>query len=120
MPAQFAQPDQQSHRQLLEVIVLHAPPADYSGLFLDEGVPILALLHSLLSVAHEQSSMAAYIQTVLNAVRQSSDLIIADHPVSTPLNEPLTSQEDRILYLFANALTKKAIAVELHISINPL
>ena len=97
-----------------------AHPERYERLFVDEGQTMAALLNSALKTI-EEHDLAAYARGLLEAFereRLGAPAASADstlHP--SPLVEPLTSQEQRVLQLVAEGLSNQQIATQLVISL---
>ena len=92
-----------------------AQPEGYLRLFLDEGPPMIALLH----VARRQGLAAGYIAKLLEAGR-AWDTPGAPLPVppARPLLEPLTPRERDVLRRLLEGASNREIAGELIVSVN--
>ncbi|MEO8392628.1 MAG: LuxR C-terminal-related transcriptional regulator [Chloroflexota bacterium] len=102
-------------QSLVRALVI-AQPSGYRRLFLDEGVPMAALLQeTLYSLSSE--SLRDYVRLLL------ADFT-GDHsnPAADPVREvePLSPQEHRVLTLLSSGLTNPEIAQELVVSINTI
>ena len=115
----------QAQSALLHALRL-AHPERYQRLFLDEGQPMAALLKSALS-AIEEHDLAVYARGLLEACEQerlsapaapaAPAMRVVSPPRPSPLIEPLTSQEQRVLQLVAEGLSNQQIATQLVISL---
>jgi LuxR family maltose regulon positive regulatory protein len=94
--AHFRQNNIRMARPSLQDVLPQARSKGYRRLFLDEGESMAALLRAC---GEEQGEPSAY-------------------PASSPVIEPLSVQEQRVLRLFVAGLSKAEIASELVISIN--
>ncbi len=93
-----------------------AEPEGFIRLFLDEGAPMVALLHQ----AHKhQIAPAGYIATLLAASGEpiATALDRASRP-SSPLLEALTVREREVLRLLINGASNREIAQQLVLSVN--
>ncbi|GCE23617.1 LuxR C-terminal-related transcriptional regulator [Dictyobacter kobayashii] len=105
---------QESYQQLV-LALSQARREGFLRLFLDEGEPLAILLRKLLPSLTEKP-LRAYVQSILHAFA---------HPFSpqasspdSPLLEPLSAQELRVLTLLVAGRSNLEIAEELIISIN--
>lgn len=112
----------QARASLLRALSL-AQPEQYQRLFLDEGQAMAALLKSSLKAILEQG-MAVYARDLLTAFEQeraasaTARAAPASQPsYASPLLEPLTPQEQRVLQLLAEGLSNQQIATQLVISL---
>ncbi len=97
-----------------------AHPERYQRLFLDEGQTMAALLNSAFKAIDERD-LADYARGLLEAFEQERLSTPAPRtalsPRPSPLVEPLTHQEQRVLQLVANGLSNQQIATQLVISL---
>ena len=99
-----------------------AHPERYQRLFLDEGQTMRALLKSALTAIQQQEhDLAVYARGLFEAFEQERLSTPATPDISpprpSPLMEPLTSQEQRVLQLVAEGLSNQQIATQLVISL---
>lgn len=111
----------QAHATLLRALRL-ALPQRYQRLFLDEGQPMAALLNGALNaIPQQEHDLAVYARGLLKAFEQerlTTPATLATTPSHvSPLMEPLTSQEQRVLQLVAEGLSNQQIATQLVISL---
>ncbi|HET8844506.1 MAG TPA: LuxR C-terminal-related transcriptional regulator, partial [Ktedonobacteraceae bacterium] len=107
---------EQAMQILLEVLT-RARPEGYQRLFLAEGEAMKTLLRALTPDLQEQA-LASYVRSLLQAF--STDPTKSETPPSTsasPLLEPLTPQEYRVLRLLAEGASNQQIANQLVISL---
>ena len=104
----------ESHQQLIPVLT-RARGEGFLRLFLDEGEPLASLLRGLLPSLTEKP-LRTYVQSILHAFIHPSSLL--PNSADSPLLEPLSAQEQRVLTLLAAGRSNPAIAEELIISIN--
>ena len=99
----------------LERALVLAAPEGYIRLFVDEGVPMLALLRQ----AQARRSVSGYVATLLAAFgeQHTSDLPLLDARPG-PLAEPLTEREREVLRLLLEGATNREIASRLVLSVN--
>jgi LuxR family maltose regulon positive regulatory protein len=120
--AQQTQGKREQAVQLLQQALLLASPEGYARVFVDEGVPIIALLSLTLS-RWKSKPEAGYIHlllSILQAERPGHKAFssIASHQ-EAPL-EPLSARERKVLHLLAAGLSNAEIAAELVVSINTI
>ena len=110
-----AQGDRMSALSTLERALVLAAPEGYIRLFVDEGVPMLALLRQ----AQARRSVSGYVATLLAAFgeQHTSDLPLLDARPG-PLAEPLTEREREVLRLLLEGATNREIASRLVLSVN--
>lgn len=103
----------------LEQALILAAPEGYIRLFIEEGAPIVALLHQ----AYVSGIMPGYVATLLAAVgEEEKGLLHISHihpasPMNTPL-EMLTNREREVLHLLIDGATNREIAEYLVLSVN--
>jgi LuxR family maltose regulon positive regulatory protein len=99
--------------------VLEAPePESYVRLYLDEGAPMLALLHDAAEVGHTEDG-----EVVQRRARRLLDRVRAPVEGAEPqqrLVDPLSQRELQVLRLLDSELTGPEIARELYVSLNTL
>jgi LuxR family maltose regulon positive regulatory protein len=105
--------ESESAAQTLGEALSLAAPGGLLRPFLDEGMPMAALLREV--VKHGIS--AAFAQQVLNAFRETND---SQRQTTQPLPDPLSTRELEVLKLLTTALTGPEIAHELMISLNTM
>jgi len=116
--AQSAAQNLEAAKQTLGQLLGRAQPAGYCRLILEEGPAIRPLLQLLLVEKRGQPVVAGYIESVLKAFDHVSAENSLSDLVPASGSALLSSQEERILALFVNGLSKKEIADELFISVN--
>jgi LuxR family maltose regulon positive regulatory protein len=105
-----------AHKTLSQALTL-AQPKGYRRLFLDLGKPLAQLLQTLVPELSRRP-MATYATLLLRAFAARSGQLSST--VSSPLLEPLSTQEQRVLRLLAAGLTNPEIARELIVSTNTI
>ncbi len=111
--ARQAQGETQEARQALDEALAMAAPAGLIRLFVDEGLPMTALLQE----AAGQSSAPAFGQELLDAL----GAVEFDPPqASRPLLDPLSGRERDVLQLLATELNGPEIARQLMVSLNTM
>jgi len=92
-----------------------AEPQGYMRLFLDEGPPLVALLHE----ARRQGLAPRYLARLLEAAGQPGVIEIPRHaPPANALVEPLTAREREVLLLLLEGTANRGIAHKLVLSVN--
>jgi LuxR family maltose regulon positive regulatory protein len=109
---------QQAQHTITQVLTL-AQPEGYMRIFLDEGIALAALLRTTRSRLNEPV-LTTYIDTLLAAFEKERPLPVplAHSTTASPLTEPLSHHERRVLRLLVAGLSNPEIANELIISIN--
>ena len=95
----------------LERALTQAEPEGYARLFLDEGLPMLALLRS----AAGDGIRPEYVRQLSQALRHTEDAAPGE-----ALSDPLSERELHVLRLLATDLTGPEIARELYVSLNTM
>ena len=108
----------QAQATLLQALRL-ALPERYQRLFLDEGQTMAVLLKcALKAIPQQQHDLAVYARHLLDAFAREGAGVAGVPPLSpSPLAEPLTPQERRVLQLVAEGLSNQQIATQLVISL---
>jgi LuxR family maltose regulon positive regulatory protein len=106
-----------AHKTLTQALAL-AQPKGYRRLFLDQGEPLAQLLHALVPELGKRP-IATYATLLLRAFAAARSGQLSSS-VSSPLLEPLSAQEQRVLRLLAAGLSNPAIARELVVSTNTI
>ncbi|MGH2545130.1 MAG: LuxR C-terminal-related transcriptional regulator, partial [Ardenticatenaceae bacterium] len=118
--AHFANKKLPQARETLSEVLALAQPEGYRRLFLDEGEAMAALLRAALPDVREEP-LVMYVRSLLHAFTQERPGEGATAPPApSPLIEPLSSQEQRVLRLLAAGLSNPEIAQELIVSINTI
>jgi LuxR family maltose regulon positive regulatory protein len=92
-----------------------AEPEGYIRLFLDEGAPMVALLHQ----ASTRGVASGYVSALLEAAGEPMTVEHRLSPSHTdPLVEPLTEREREVLQLLADGASNREIADHLVLSVN--
>jgi LuxR family transcriptional regulator, maltose regulon positive regulatory protein len=111
----------QEAKQLLRAVLEAAYAEGYLRLFLDEGAVIETLLRALVPHVRQQA-LASYLQSILHAFARErverGDRSPAPALASSPLIEPLSAHEQRVLRLLAAGRSNPEIARELIVSVN--
>lgn len=102
-------------QQVLREVLAQTFDKNYIRLFLDAGEQMAVLLRSLLPQIHEQP-LLAYVRMLLNAfsLQQQNEA----QALTSPLVEPLSPQELRVLRLLAGHQSNAEIADTLMVSVN--
>ena len=107
-------------KRLLQEVLSQASLEGYQRLFLDEGEPMAALLRLLLSGVRELP-LLAYLQALLRSFAKAQpgqqNMVSED---SSPLLEPLSPQERRVLRFLVAGRSNREIAQELVVSVNTI
>ena len=114
----------QAQATLLQALRL-AHPERYQRQFLDEGQTMAALMKSTLkAIPQQERDVAVYARGLLEVFEQerlcmptTPATLAVSPPHPSPLAEPLTSQEQRVLQLVAAGLSNQQIAAQLVISL---
>lgn len=110
---------QEARHQLHQALSL-ARSEGFIRLFLDEGESLATLLRSLLPSLTEKA-LRAYAQRILHAFATSYPThLVGKHGQETPLLEPLSAQEQRVLTLLAAGRSNPEIAEALIVSVNTI
>jgi LuxR family maltose regulon positive regulatory protein len=106
-----------ANKTLTQALTL-AQPKGYRRIFLDEGEQLAQLLQALVPELGKRP-IATYATLLLRAfaAARSGQLGL---PVASPLLEPLSAQEQRVLRLLATGLSNPEIARELVVSTNTI
>jgi LuxR family maltose regulon positive regulatory protein len=108
----------QEARQHLLIVLTQAHPEGFVRLFLDEGVTLAALLHSLIPHLHEPA-LRTYARSILHAFpRERGEASAA--LASRQLIDPLSPQELRVLRLLVAGRSNREIATEQIVSLNTI
>ncbi len=108
--------------QLLQQALLLASPEGYVRMFVDEGVPMVALLSLVLS-RWKSKPEARYIHAllaVLQAEPPAQGFFSPAAPHREPPLEPLSNRERKVLRGLSAGLSNAEIAAELVVSINTI
>ena len=93
-------------------------PDSYVRLYLDEGAPMLALLHD--AAGHRTRRAGALRSAARRLLRASRGRRRRRRGRSSPLADPLSERELEVLRLLDSELTGREIARELYVSLNTL
>ncbi len=102
-------------RQQLQELLEHTQAAGYVRLFLDEGEPMATLLQSLVPTVRGDLARAALHRLLLAFTQQTT---AGSGSSGSPLSEPLSPQEQRVLQLLTAGHSNPEIARELVVSVN--
>jgi len=105
----------------LERALTHAMPEKYVRLFADEGEPMRALLQAARQKLARDSSLAAYVDTLLTAfgeIPSASAVAYLPPAQPSPLIEPLSERELQVLQLLTGDLSVAEIAEKLFVSVS--
>jgi LuxR family maltose regulon positive regulatory protein len=115
--AHAAQADtRRAHKALARALAL-AQPGGYRRVFLDEGEKMATVLQTVLPDLSKRP-LALYATLLLRAFASASRAAML--PAPSPLVEPLSPQEQRVLRLLAAGLSNREIARELIVSANTI
>jgi LuxR family maltose regulon positive regulatory protein len=106
-----------AQKTLTQALTL-AQPKGYRRLFLDQGEPLAQLLQALVPELGKRP-IATYATLLLRAFAAARSGQFSSS-VSSPLLEPLSVQEQRVLRLLAAGLSNPEIARELVVSTNTI
>jgi LuxR family maltose regulon positive regulatory protein len=113
--AHAADGQEQKARQWLYEVLSQARTEGFLRLFLDEGEPLATLLRSLLPTLTEKP-LRSYARSILHAFADPHS--IGKNSTASPLLEPLSAQEQRVLTLLIAGRSNPEIAQELIVSVN--
>ncbi len=118
--AHAAQADtQRAHKTLVRALTL-AQPSGLRRVFLDEGQHMALLLQAVIPDLKKRL-LATYATLLLKAFASTRSIQMLSAPtLSSPLLEPLSPQEQRVLRLLAAGLSNPEIARELVVSTNTI
>jgi LuxR family maltose regulon positive regulatory protein len=115
--AHAADGQEQKARQWLSEVLSQARKEGFMRLFLDEGEPLAALLRSLLPTLTEKP-LRTYARSILHAFADPH--ASNKNGIASPLLEPLSAQEQRVLTLLVAGHSNPEIAQELVVSVNTI
>lgn len=105
--------------QTLEQALALAEPGGFIRLFVDEGEPMVRLLHEI----HARGKETAYTRRLLTAFPATDPLPVASSQPRNPAAEwldPLSEREIEVLQLIAEGLTNQEIADRLYLALNTI
>jgi LuxR family maltose regulon positive regulatory protein len=108
--------------QLLQQALLLASPEGYIRVFVDEGVPMIALLSLVLSrwKSRPEADSLHSLLSVLQAEQPAQGAFSPTAPHQKPPLDPFTDRERKVLRLLSAGLSNAEIAAELMVSINTI
>ena len=107
-------------RQQLHAVLSFAHTEGYLRLFLDEGETMYNLLRTILLGIREKS-LATYVRAILHAFDEQRPVLSSSlSRTPSPLSEPLSPQEGRVLRLLVAEHSYTEIASEMIVSINTI
>jgi LuxR family maltose regulon positive regulatory protein len=114
-------------RNLLQEVLMRTAPENYQRLFLDEGKPMALLLQSLLPTVQGELQ-ASFVHHLLQIFArtynsQSTHTTLPGtliESIPALINEPLSTQEQRVLRLLVAGRSNPEIANELIVSVNTI
>jgi LuxR family maltose regulon positive regulatory protein len=113
--ALFTQGDQQRALTTLERALTLAGPEGYVRLFVDEGLPMLTLLHQV----QARGILPDYVTVLLSAFgEQHASYTAPAAPANAVLIEPLTEREREVLSWLSAGASNREIAGRLVVSVN--
>lgn len=115
--AQFAQSDRERAKKTILRALALARPANARAVFVEEGEPMARLLQAVVSQI-EKRPLAAYATVLLRTFAATQGP--PPRATGSPLLEPLSAQEQRVLRLLGAGLSNPEIARELVVSTNTI
>jgi LuxR family maltose regulon positive regulatory protein len=100
----------------LERVLTLAEPEGYVRIFVDEGLPMAALLEAIV----KRGIALNYVRHLLTAFGKAEGRTPAKQVVREPMSEPLSEREHEVLRLLRTDLSGPDIAHELMVSLNTL
>lgn len=110
-------PDRAAAFAILAEVVQLGAPSGYRRVFIDEGLPLSALLEQCLAETKKretQRSAAAALSTAFELILAAFPAVA--HPLTAPAEGPLTPRELEILNGIAEGLSNQEIGLRLYIS----